>query len=466
MIEIKSLWSEYEEKARPMVSYGDGNVGKTLGYEKQGGGRKKSVTPLTNIKESIGGKKRKTTACVKLEEKAESIAASHVQKKRRLVKATEKDRDKQQKAGLEVLAQVALGQETANPDKSPSNPDSAQSNPDEANRKAADTTLYVRKQSKKQFPQKGYSPQEPSSQCEDATVNALATQEPPSQSVGASTKTQQTILDIAQGSHISVDADIQKTGSTQEPSVQSIEETSEPQVPQEPTVQSTVADFISHPDMRLIPDKQQNPNTRSIPDETVPDSTNPNVLVTSKDNTGAILVQPLKAIPMASNTQCTILSTSTLSASMIINRPITMDTSIYMTTDHSSLPHLISSFPSELSLSNEIVRKDQEKNIIIERQSPVLEKGEVDKSDKREKNITIESDICVRSDEITLKEQRDLGFGSLISGTSQTFSDDDDEFGDSDDDDNPDDAAMEARIEASKLEEEGRERRRGRSKIT
>ncbi|XP_074337008.1 uncharacterized protein LOC141674185 [Apium graveolens] len=57
--------------------------------------------------------------------------------------------------------------------------DLAQSHPDNTKRKAVDNTVYVRKQSKLQYPNKGYNTQELFSQCEDITIHAPATQEPP-----------------------------------------------------------------------------------------------------------------------------------------------------------------------------------------------------------------------------------------------------------------------------------------------
>lgn len=101
-----------------------------------------------------------------------------------------------------------------------------------------------------------------------------------------------------------------------------------------------------------------------------------------------------------------------------------------MTADHSSLPHIISSYMSVLSPSSEHERKHLEKNIHVERQSPVLKKGEVElrketsfilqnSSVPSEENNIIYSYIRVRSDDITLTEKSDLGvtFNS-ISGSS------------------------------------------------
>lgn len=56
--------------------------------------------------------------------------------------------------------------------------------------------------------------------------------------------------------------------------------------------------------------------------------------------------------------------------------------------------------------------KHLDKSIKYERQSPTLEKGEVElrkkSSNSSEENIILKSNICVSSDEITRKEQRDL----------------------------------------------------------
>ena len=66
---------------------------------------------------------------------------------------------------------------------------------------------------------------------------------------------------------------------------------------------------------------------------------------------------------------------------MIMNSSLTREPPIYMTTVLSSLPPLISSTLSDLSLSSEDVSKHLVKIKENERQSPVLAKGEVEMSE-------------------------------------------------------------------------------------
>ncbi|KAL8121125.1 hypothetical protein AgCh_018043 [Apium graveolens] len=147
--------------------------------------------------------------------------------------------------------------------------------------------------------------------------------------------------------------------------------------------------------MGSILDKQHILEKRTILDEAVPDSTNPDVLLTSQDNIEAILVQPLTAIPMVYTTQG----------------------------------------QTYMSLSCENERKDLAKNKIKERQDPYLEKREVDEChdlvNPCEEALTIKSHEMsgVRSNEITLKEQRDLsswkfgGHQTQVDGISSSAKD-------------------------------------------
>ena len=71
------------------------------------------------------------------------------------------------------------------------------------------------------------------------------------------------------------------------------------------------------------------------------------------------------------------MSSDTLSlksASMIIDRSLYKEPTIYLTTDNPSLPSLFSSKLSDLSLSCETERKQLVKINLFERQSPVLDK--------------------------------------------------------------------------------------------
>ena len=81
-----------------------------------------------------------------------------------------------------------------------------------------------------------------------------------------------------------------------------------------------------------------------------------------------------------------------------------------MTTDNLSLPSLFSSEMSDLSFSCEKVKKQLVKSNILERQSPLLAKGEVEMRKEilslSENSLALKSHdfMCVNSDEITLKE--------------------------------------------------------------
>ena len=115
------------------------------------------------------------------------------------------------------------------------------------------------------------------------------------------------------------------------------------------------------------------------------------------------------------------------SARMIIDRSFNKESPIYMTIDNLSLPSLFSSQMSDLSFSCEKVRKQLVKRNILERQSPVLAKGEVEMRKEilslSENSLALKSHdfMCVSSDEITLKEQRDLGFVSHIISGNQSL---------------------------------------------
>ena len=99
-----------------------------------------------------------------------------------------------------------------------------------------------------------------------------------------------------------------------------------------------------------------------------------------------------------------------------------------MNTEHLSYPPLFSSKLSALNLSSKHERKHLVKRINVERQSPELAKGEVvlsvEISSPSEETLALYSheDVCVRSDEITLKQQRDLGCFYSVTG-SHTKSD-------------------------------------------
>ncbi|XP_074346826.1 uncharacterized protein LOC141685630 [Apium graveolens] len=261
-------------------------------------------------------------------------------KKRRLIKLAEKVHKKPN--GLQVLADIALDQESTNPDKSLSNPDRSQAIPDKIviifyqtistshtakkveiakevdlqksiKRKTKTSSISQYKKITLQSPHKVYYTQEPSSHSEDEPVKALATKEPPAQSVGASIFSYLTIPDIAQGGQIYVVDDIMKTvqdreahqkhiaqldavihdpifeGSIQKPSVQKVEEASTPQVTQEQTIQSTIADLVLNSTKGSISNKQHIPDTRTIPNKVVPDSTD--ILITSQYKIEATLLK-------------------------------------------------------------------------------------------------------------------------------------------------------------------------------
>ena len=248
--------------------------------------------------------------------------------------------------------------------------------------------------------------QEPSSQCKDAGHDEAA----------------KVLLDIAQGVpddivdisqsiadraahhiHISqIDAILEETkfeGSPQEPTTQRVEEASQPQATQEPSVANTDA--------------------RVNPDESVAANTDPDL---------PLLVQPLSSQPMLDSVPGNFSTSSILTASMIIDSPIDRSSSIYMTSVNSSQPPLI--FLNLLSedLSSKIESKHLVKISSVERQSPELAKGEVDESKKpiasSEIEVTLQSNLGkqVSNDEIIIKNQRDLGILSLIPTGHQDLS--------------------------------------------
>ena len=114
---------------------------------------------------------------------------------------------------------------------------------------------------------------------------------------------------------------------------------------------------------------------------------------------------------------------------MILNRPFSKVPPIYLTSDSLSYPPLFSSKLSVLSLSSENERKHLVKRLNTEGQSPELAKGEVvlrkEILSLGKETLTLKSheDVYVRSDEITLKQQRDLGvFTNAFSGQQHSSS--------------------------------------------
>ena len=165
---------------------------------------------------------------------------------------------------------------------------------------------------------------------------------------------------------------------TQEPSVQSSEAVPQVHVPQEPSDQSSEENTIS--------------------DE------------------APLLIIPLNSRPLESSTSgMDSIPHQKISDRMILNRPFSKVPPIYLTSYPLSYPPLFSSKLSVLSLSGENVRKHLVKRLNTEGQSPELAKGEVvlrkEILSLGEETLTLKSheDVYVRSDEITLKQQRDLG---------------------------------------------------------
>ena len=119
----------------------------------------------------------------------------------------------------------------------------------------------------------------------------------------------------------------------------------------------------------------------------------------------------------------------TFSDSMILNRSFLKEPPIYLTSESLSYPPLFSSKLSVLSLSSKNERKHLVKRLNYEGQSPELEKGEVvlrkEILSLGKETLTLKSHEaeCVRSDEITLKQQRDLGvFTNDVSGQQPSSS--------------------------------------------
>ena len=102
----------------------------------------------------------------------------------------------------------------------------------------------------------------------------------------------------------------------------------------------------------------------------------------------------------------------TFSDSIILNRSFLREPPIYLTSEPLSSPPLFSSKLSVLSLSSKNERKHLVKRLHY---SPELAKGEVvlrkEISSLGKETLTLKSHevVCVRSDGIILKQQRDLG---------------------------------------------------------
>ena len=114
---------------------------------------------------------------------------------------------------------------------------------------------------------------------------------------------------------------------------------------------------------------------------------------------------------------------------MILNRSFAKVPPIYLNSDSLSYPPLFSSKLSVLSLSSKIERKHLVKRLNTEGQSPELAKGKVvlrkEILSLSEATLTLKSheDVYERSDEITLKKQRDLGvFTNAFSGQQPSSS--------------------------------------------
>ena len=164
---------------------------------------------------------------------------------------------------------------------------------------------------------------------------------------------------------------------TQEPSVQSSEAVPQVHVPQKPSDQSS--------------------EEHSLSDD------------------APLLILPLNSRPLDSHiSSMHSAPTQSFSDSMILNRFFLKEPPIYMTLESLSYPPLFSSKLSVLRLSSKNERKHLVKRLNTEGQSPELAKGEVvlrkEISSLGKETLTLKSHeaVCVRSDEITLKQQRDL----------------------------------------------------------
>ena len=179
---------------------------------------------------------------------------------------------------------------------------------------------------------------------------------------------------------------------TQEPSVQSSEAVPQVHVPQEPSDQSS--------------------EEHSLSDD------------------APLLILPLNSRPMETHLSGMLSVTpQSFSDRMILNRSFSKEPPIYMTSESLSYPPIFSSQLSVLSLSSKKEIKHLVKRLNTEGQSPELAKGEVvlrkEIPSLGEETLTLKSheDVCVRSDEITLKQQRDLGvFTNDFSGQQPSSS--------------------------------------------
>ena len=237
-------------------------------------------------------------------------------------------------------------------------------------------------------------PQEPDSQNESTIIHGQVTQEPSIQSMDEDKDTtlpdSRTHPDNAQDGLSMTDRELGLTltvysapstlvgilspaigHDTQEPPVQSTEEVPYVQVLQEHSV--------------------QNPEARLRLDGTL------------------VLVEPITARPMDTTNSCMSFDILSLnSTSMIINRPLHKESPIYLTTDNLSMPSLFSSKLSDLNFSCETERQYLVKKDFLERQSPVLAKGEVvmikEILSLSKDTLVLESHepVCASSDEITL----------------------------------------------------------------
>ena len=114
---------------------------------------------------------------------------------------------------------------------------------------------------------------------------------------------------------------------------------------------------------------------------------------------------------------------------MTLNRSFSQEPPIYMTSESLSYLPLFSSQLSILNLSSKNERKHLVKRLNTEGHSPELAKGEVvlrkEIPSLGKETLTLKSHeyVCVRSDEITLKQQRDLGvFTNDFSGQQPSSS--------------------------------------------
>ena len=251
--------------------------------------------------------------------------------------------------------------------------------------------------------------QEPGSQRESDIHTGHITQEPSLQSMDADRSyiipDEQIYPDNAQGNLSLKDRELglQLTVFSSATSLANLRASISGWNPQEPSVQSTEA----------IPEVQvpQEPSDQSSEDNTLLDDV-------------PVLITPLNSRPLEFTTSgMNSISPQISSDSMILNRSFLKEPPIYLTTDSLSYPPLFSSKLSALSLSSETERKHLVKRFLYEGQSPELAKGEVDLRKEilslGKETLTLKSHeaVCVRSDEITLQKQRDLGvLYNVVSG--------------------------------------------------